>query len=190
MFLLAMMLGSIIPAFIMVRRSAEIAIRENCATNEAQAYLEQLRIALLNTAVDSFPFSPPAGTATEGVPTYALSLVRRFANGTTGTENFYVSAGSPPDLTTLAPAQPIPGASTKELAIPLTEVNSGGTITATNTMNFRLSFWLENLSVPADATYGQTRGITVVYSWDYRDGSKVSTYRRSLRTMLSTAKTY
>lgn len=190
MLLLGIMLASIIPAFIMVRRSAEIAIRENCATNQAQGYLEQIRIAVANHSIEDFPFSPAVGTPTDGVAVYALGLKRRLASGATANENFYVSPGKPPDLSTLVPGQFPADATVKTLAVPIVETGGAGGGTTVNTMQFRLAFWIQNISVPATATYGQTRGITIVYSWDFRDGARVRTYTRSLRTMLSTAKTY
>ena len=189
MLLLGLMLGGTLQTFIMVRRSAEASIRHDNATNTAQSYIEQLRIALWNYSSDpaNFPFSPAAGTPTAGVDKYALKTVKLKLSGGTESTPLYVSAGTPPDPATLAPGEMPAGATDNKVVVTVTQAD--GSIATKVPMTMHLWVWLENRSVPAEATYGQTRGLTLIYSWEYHDLGNLKKQTGSLRTMLSSVKT-
>ena len=179
MLLLALMMGGILTSLVAVRRSAEASIRQNVAMDAAQSCLEQLRVSLWNFNSQTFPYSPTTGSTTV--------TIKRL-NRTTTAQNvtLNISAGTAPDLTTLTPGVTPAGATDNPTTVEL--ILDDNSTTAMTTMNMNMWVWLENRSVPIDAVYGQTCGITLIYSWQYNDGRAVRRFTRALKTMTSSIK--
>lgn len=193
--ILAMMLGGLLAGLMQSRRLTESGINANTAATIVQSYMEQLK---------SMPIATLANQNSTGVAQLAASYTLATQSDQVTNDPLQTSVGTPPTITSLTPGVTPAGVvdNLKDIANQNGGSSAGAVITwpsiwpgATTyaystaspyTGDFHLNLWvwitdLTGSSANATSIYG----ITIIYTWQYRDGGRVRYAIDEIRSMRS-----
>jgi len=212
--ILALSLGGILAALLQSRRLTEGSVIQNSAMTVVQGYVEQIKNMELKDVVNANK-DPAAG----GVPNLGASfkIPTRFkeppASGADdGADPLWTTAGAPPDLATLTPGvtpnnvvdnlKDFPdntGATGTALAwatvwpgarsYPTIDPNVKTSTPYATDLHLNIWVWVQDLTATTpNATL--VYGITMIYTWQYQDGSKTRYIMGTVRTIRSAVPTF
>ncbi|MBP9913187.1 MAG: prepilin-type N-terminal cleavage/methylation domain-containing protein [Opitutaceae bacterium] len=169
---MVILLGGVLATLIQSRRLTEGSIYQNSTVTIMQGYIEQIK---------SMEFSQvnisPASTPTIPV-TIATVLDQDTPDALT------LSVGTPP--TSMPAIGVVPTGAVNNLKV--VDINN----TPTNTkddLNMTLWIWVQDLT-GVSANVSNAKAITLIYTWQFKDGTRTRTYRSSVRTVRSLVPSY
>jgi Tfp pilus assembly protein PilV len=164
---MTIMLGGLLALIIQSRRLTDGSVIQNSAVTILQGYIEQMK----NMDYGSVALSPSSSPSTPvTVPTVLDEATP---------DPLTVSWGTPP--TTLPAVGTTPtGAVDNSKAIAM----KNPAVNPSDTLNLNIWLWVQDLTGSAtDVT--NSKSITMIYTYDFRDGGRVRSYRGSIRTIRS-----
>lgn len=170
--ILALVLGGLLAMIIQSRRLTEGSIVQSAVNTIIQGYLEQMK----NMAYSDLTVSPSSSGTTLEIPT-------RLDESTA--DPLTLSWGAPPNPI------PAPSAANPTNAITNTKTINLRTpaVTAADTLSLRIWVWVQDLSGSA-TNVTNAKSITIIYTYDVRDGGRTKTFRNSIRSIRSVVPTY
>lgn len=200
MTVLAISLGGLLATLLQSRRVAESAISADTAAIIVQSYMEQLK---------SMPIALMANQNSSGVAQLSTSFSLATQSDQTTNDPLQTSTGTPPLLSSLTPGFSPSGAIDNLKDVP--NQNGGlntGSASTWNTVwpkaatysysagtpytgDFYINMWvwitdLSDSSTNATSVYG----ITIIYSWQYRDGNRVRYAMDEIRSIRSSVPSF
>lgn len=164
--IMAMIMGGIMAMIMQSRRLTEGSIVQNCVVTIVQGYIEQMK----NMDYNSLTVSPSSGGTTLTIPT-------RLDEATA--DPLTLSWGSPPTSMPALGTTPTGAVdNAKQVAIrtPAT--------TPSDTLSLNIWVWVQDLSGSA-TNVTNTKAITMIYTYQVRDGGRLKSYRGSIRSIRS-----
>jgi Tfp pilus assembly protein PilV len=163
---LSICLGGILSTLGQSRRLTEASIFQNSTVTILQGYIEQMK----NMEYDQVTLSPASGVSTASIPTLLDESTP---------DPLTVSSGTPP--TTLPALGTTPtGAANNSRAIDINNTPSN----TNDDLNLTLWIWVQDLTGSA-TNVQRAKAITVIYTWQFRDGNRIRSYRDTVRTIRS-----
>jgi type II secretory pathway pseudopilin PulG len=163
---LSICLGGILSTLGQSRRLTEASIFQNSTVTILQGYIEQMK----NMEYDQVTVSPASGASTLTIPTLLDEATP---------DPLTVSSGTPPST--------LPAIGTT----PTGAVNNSRVIDINNTpsnpnddLNLNLWIWVNDLTGTA-TNVQRAKSITIIYTWQFRDGNRIRSYRDTVRTIRS-----
>lgn len=208
---LAISMGGIFATLIQSRRLTEASVVQGSALTIVQGYVEQMKsleiLELVGGTTDVYG-NPTLTTTSYAIPTRSDS---------TTLDPLMTSTGTPPDISTLTPGVTPSGVvdnlknfdmakdllatdsdSTDEESItpqvswssvwPNARNYPSGTLGRTD-LKLNLWVWITNLSGTSTLS-SKAYGITVIYTWQYRDGSRTKYNIGTIRSIRSSVPTF
>lgn len=165
---MTIMFGGLLAMMIQSRRLTDGSVVQNSAVTILQGYIEQMK----NMDYASLAVSPASAPGT------AITVPTVLDESTP--DPLTVSWGTPPSTI------PAIGASN-----PLGAVDNNKTIamknpavTPADTLNLNIWLWVQDLTGTAtDVT--NSKAVTMIYTYQFRDGGRIRSYRGSIRTIRS-----
>lgn len=159
--------GGILAMIVQSRRLTEGSIVQNSVVTVMQGYIEQVKSMEYSLLAPSLPSAP----ATH--PTIPTVLDQSTPDPLT------LSWGTPPTSLPAIGSTPTGAISnTKVIAIKNPAVNPNDSITLT------VWVWVQDLTdIPANV--GGSKAVTLIYTYQFRDGGRIKSFRNSLRTIRS-----
>ena len=159
--------GGILAMIIQSRRLTEGSIVQNSVVTIMQGYIEQVKSMEYGLLAVSLPTAPSVN------PTIPTVLDEATPDPLT------LSWGSPPTAIPAIGTTPTGAVTnTKSIAIKNPAVNPNDTLTLT------IWVWVQDLTdIPNNV--GGSKAITMIYTYQFRDGGRIKSFRNSLRTIRS-----
>lgn len=204
--LMAIMMVSVLAAFLQTRRLAGSCVAQNCAITIVQGYVEQLKNIPLQQFINSNPVDPqnnPNLTASFILPTLkdqsgtAINLTTTPAAVAVATMEAATAGVTPTgvvenlqrfdmDLTTSGTATTWaaiwPGANTTLTPYP-------GTVPRTT--DLRMDFWVQITDLtPSSSAKCKAYGFVIFYTWQSIDGGRIKFNKGSVRSIRSAVQTF
>jgi type II secretory pathway pseudopilin PulG len=207
--ILALALGGVLAALVQSRRLTEGSVSQNSALTVVQRYVEQMKNMELKKIVNSATDPASGGTPNLGS---SFTINTRYkeppsSGADDGLDPLQTSTGTPPDLSTLTPGVTPSGVVDNLKDFP---DNSGtqGAATAWSTiwpgarnyptpsslvqtstaypgdLHLNMWVWVKDLS-GTTSNAAEVYGITVIYTWQYKDGAKVRYLMGTVRSIRS-----
>ncbi len=207
--ILALSLGGILAALVQSRRLTEGSVSQNTALTIVQGYVEQMKNMELKDIVNAATDPASGGTPNLGT---SFSILTRYkeppsSGADDGLDPLQTSTGTPPALSTLTPGVTPSGVVDNLKDFP---DNSGlqGAATAWSTtwsgaqnyptpsslvqtstaypgdLHLNMWVWVQDLS-GTTSNAAEVYGITVIYTWQYKDGAKIRYLMGAVRSVRS-----
>jgi len=182
---LALLSIGILAAFLQSRRLTEGSIYQNAALTALQGYLEQIKsiefadVPYYDGGVLKRPSSSEADDSTEDDLIYTLSDEDTL-------DTLRISPGTPPSLDSLTPGETPEGVidNLKLLDVNGTDGEDGRPDNPDDDLRLNIWVWVQPLEGGVDGL-SPARAITLIYTWEFRDGTNVRRTLGSVRTVRS-----
>lgn len=210
---LTLALGGILATLLQSRRLTERSVTQNSALTIVQGYIEQMKnMELVQvTGGQDLKGNPVLVPASHAIPTLLDS---------TTPDGLLTSAGTPPALNTITPGITPEGIVDNLRALDTAKDYSATSSTSTDTsgtgttqsttwsaiwpkartfpsarvgltdLKLNLWVWVSDLSNTSTAQAQRVFGITIIYTWQYRDGARTQYAIGSVRTIRSVVPTF
>lgn len=169
---MVIILGGVLATLLHSRRLTEGSIFQNSTVTIMQGYIEQIKnmeFAQVNVSPATTP-STPVTLATVQDQTTADPLT--------------VSVGTPPSTMPAVGVTPTGAVNNNKVF----DINNTPTI-ANDNLNLNIWVWVQDLTGTA-ANVTNAKAITMIYTWQVRDGNRTRSYRGSVRTVRSLVPSY
>lgn len=201
--IMTVIMTSVLAAFIQTRRLAAASVAQSCAVTIVQGYIEQLKnIPLqnfINASATDPQFNPNLTTSfelntmkdqTTATPitlwtTPSTVTIATLTGGTAGTtptgavdnlQSFDMDTRSDSGTTTWAAIWP--GATSFPATVPKRN-------------DLRMNFWVQITDLtPTSTPKCKAYGVLIVYTWQYNNGSRITYFKDSVRTVRSAVQTF
>ena len=170
---MTILLGGVLALILQSRRLTEGSIVQNSVNTIMQGYIEQIK----NMDFASVAVSPAALASPE--PTVPTALDE--ATPDPLTLSWGTSPSSMPAIGSAAPTGAIDNV--KNIAIKTPPLHPADTITIT------IWLWIQDLTGTATNVTG-SKSITMIYTYQFRDGGRLRTFRGSVRSIRSVVPTF
>jgi len=173
---LAVLCGGILAMIIQSRRLTEGSIVQNSIVTVMQGYIEQVKSMEYGLLAPSLPSAPSTDPT---IPTVLDEVTP---------DPLTLSWGTPPTAMPAIGTTPT-GAitNTKTIAIKTPVVNADGSTSPLNpndTVTLTIWVWVQDLTDLAN-NVGGSKAVTMIYTYQIRDGGRIKSIRNSLRTIRS-----
>ncbi len=169
---MVIILGGVLASLIQSRRLTEGSIYQNSTVTIMQGYVEQMKnmeYSQLNVSAATAPSTPI---------TVATVLDQNTPDPLT------LSVGSPP--TTMPAIGTVPTGAVDNVKV--VDINNTPA-NANDDLRITIWVWVKDLTGAA-ANVTSAKSVTVFYTWQFRDGNRVRSYRSSVRTVRSLVPSY
>ncbi len=200
--IMAVIMSSVLASFVQTRRLAAASVAQNCAVTIVQGYIEQLKNMPLQNFINADATDPqfnPRLTVSYELPTMkdqsttpitlfttpSTVAIATLTGGTLGVS----PTGAVDNLQTFdMDSRNASGTSTWTSVWP--SANNYPTTTP-GRADLRMNFWVQITDLtPTSSPKCKAYGITLVYTWQYTNGSRVSYFKDSVRTVRSAVQTF
>src|SRR5690606_22934846 len=182
---LALLSIGILAAFLQSRRLTEGSIYQNAALTAIQGYLEQIKSIEFAEIpyYDGNVLKRPSSTEVNHVSDD--DVIYTVVDQNTP-DPLRISPGSPPDLSTLTPGVTPEGVidNIKVLDVNGTDGRDGRPDVPEDDLHLNVWVWVQPLETGL-GDVSPARAITLIYTWQFRDGTKVRQTIGSVRTVRS-----
>ncbi len=212
MCVLALAAGGVYASLMQSRRLTEGSVVQNSALTIVQGYVEQMKNMELDRLIGD-----TTGTGTHVLNTSSFAIPTRSDDSTLDVIN--TSTGSPPSMSTLTPGTTPSGVTDNLKNFDILKDSTDTTMTDTsdtsyaytgkvnwntvwpnattfpatqvgrNDLKLNVWCWLSDLSA-SGSTAQKVFGITVIYTWQYRDGGRVKYIMGTVRAIRSTVPSF
>lgn len=200
--LMAVMMTSVLAAFIQTRRLAASSVAQSCAVTIVQGYIEQLKNIPLQNFINADAADPqnnPRLTVSFELPTMKDQSATPITLFTTpSTVATSTLTGGTPGVTPSGAVDNLQAFDMDSRA--LTSTNTwaaiwpGATAFPSSTpgrSDLRMNFWVQITDLtPTSSPKCKAYGILIVYTWQYTNGSRVVYNKDSVRTVRSAVQTF
>lgn len=164
--IMALLMGGIMAMIMQSRRLTEGSIVQNCVVTIVQGYMEQMKNM-------EYALVAPSGASASPVVTIPTMLDETTADTLT------VSWGSPPSSMPALGTTPTGAVdNAKSVAIRTPAV------TPSDTLSINIWVWVKDLTGTA-TNVTNAKSITMIYTYQVRDGGRTKSYRGSIRSVRS-----
>ncbi len=169
---MVIILGGVLASLIQSRRLTEGSIYQNSTVTIMQGYIEQIK----NMEFSQVNVSPAT------TPTTPVTLATVQDQSTP--DALTLSTGSPPSTMPAIGTTPTGAVNnTKIFDINNTPAN------ANDNLNLNVWVWVQDLTGVA-ANVSNAKAITMIYTWQFKDGNRTRSFRGSVRTVRSLVPSY
>lgn len=200
--IMAIIMSSVLAAFVQTRRLAAASVAQSCAVTIVQGYIEQLKNIPLQNLINADATDPqfnPRLTSSFELPTMKdqsatpITLYTTPSSVTittlTGSAAGVSPTGAVDNLESFdMDVRNATGTSTWSAAWPSAN-NYPSTIPGR--ADLRMNFWVLITDLtPSSTPKCKAYGVTIVYTWQYTNGNRVSYFKDSVRTVRSAVQTF